>query len=96
MCIDWSFGSKKMIEAQTKYARRTNFVVGSYGGSGNLGKCYKFKKTGSKRTFIGQVVNEGTDINDGQFDIQTGAGGFGLSMPAQRSPARSLQSPAPF
>lgn len=62
----------------SQYRSETFFVVGSYGPGGNLGKCYEFTKFGSFWTFVGQVVNEGTDIKDGQFDMQTGAGGFGI------------------
>lgn len=77
MCLDWTFGSDAMGAAQSSY-EKTLFAVGSYGPSGNLGKCFEFHPKGTDWKFIFQVINEGSDIVDGSFDIQTGAGGVGF------------------
>lgn len=87
MCIDWSFGSDAMLTAAAAYAAETHFVVGSYGPSSNLGKCYEFTKDNSGWTFVGQAINEGDDVNVGQFDIQTGAGGFGKFNACTQGPS---------
>lgn len=77
MCLDWTFGSDEMAYAQSFYTD-TLFAVGSYGSSENLGKCYEFQPTGTHWKFVFQVINQGTDVLDGSFDIQTGAGGVGI------------------
>ena len=80
-CLDWSIGSLAMeTAARDAGLSETHFFgVGSYGaGNANLGKCYEVELAGITKKGVFQVLNEGSDVATGQFDIQMGAGGFGL------------------
>lgn len=55
------------------------FGVGSYGNDQTrAGNCYRVTAQGVSRDLIVQVVNQGGDVPDGNFDLQTGDGGYGL------------------
>lgn len=78
MCLDWSFGSTRLVEAASKFRPDTYFGVGSYGRSANIGKCYEFTLDTTWKKFVAQAINEGSDVNHGQFDMQMASGGFGM------------------
>lgn len=56
------------------------FGVGSYGNNQTrAGLCYRITVASADRDLIVQVVNQGGDVPDGNFDLQVGDGGFGLN-----------------
>lgn len=83
-CIDWSVHSAAMKSAASAYSKRTGgeeviFGVGSFGGQNtNMGKCYKLNVVGISSPLLVQVINQGGDVQSGQFDLQVGDGGFGI------------------
>jgi len=55
------------------------FGVGSYGNNQvRAGLCYRISLASVDRDLIVQVVNQGGDVPDGNFDLQMGDGGFGI------------------
>jgi len=55
------------------------FGVGSYGNDQTrAGKCYRITTRVGFKDLIVQVVNQGGDVANGNFDLQVGDGGFGL------------------
>ena len=55
------------------------FGVGSYGNDQTrAGLCYRITASGVDRDLIVQVVNQGGDVPDGNFDLQVGDGGYGV------------------
>lgn len=81
-CIDWSVGSILNQERESSFynstGQRVYFGVGSYGNDQTrAGKCYRITASGIDRDLIVQVVNQGGDVPDGNFDLQMGDGGFG-------------------
>jgi len=63
----------------TRTANNVYFGVGSFGLDGTrAGKCFRLTATGIARDIIVQAVNQGGDVADGNFDIQTGDGGYGI------------------
>jgi hypothetical protein len=83
-CVDWSVGSYLMTNQECVYRERTNeaiyFGVGSFGtqSENTMGKCYRMEVSGMDAPVIAQVVNTGSDVHTGQFDLQQMAGGIGL------------------
>jgi len=85
-CLDWSFQSKRMQQAEDDFRERTGnnvyFGIGSYGNikdqKENLGKCYRITASNVDKDLIVQNINSGVDVDGTQFDLQMGAGGFGL------------------
>ena len=83
-CVDWSVGSYLWENQQCVYRERTNddvhFGVGSFGtpSDNTMGKCYRMQIAGMSSPVIAQVVNTGSDVHSGQFDLQMMAGGIGL------------------
>ena len=54
------------------------FGVGSYGNDQTrAGNCYRVTAGSVDRDLIVQVVNQGGDVPDGNFDLQVGDGGYG-------------------
>jgi len=81
-CIDWTAGSVAMQAREASYLAATGdsvyFGVGSYGNDqSRAGKCYRITASGVDRDLIVQVVNQGGDVPDGNFDLQVGDGGYG-------------------
>ena len=60
------------------------YGVAGIGQVADCGKCFQLEITGSsgayptKKKYIVQAVNTGSDVSSGQFDILVGAGGFGI------------------
>jgi hypothetical protein len=55
------------------------FGVGSYGNDQTrAGLCYRITASGVDRDLIVQVVNQGGDVPDGNFDLQVADGGYGV------------------
>eukprot|EP01038_Epipyxis_sp_PR26KG_P013165 gene13165-17638_t len=82
-CIDWTVGSNAMQQREASYKSRTNdnvyFAVGSYGNDQTrAGLCYRLTTADISKDIIFQVINQGGDVLGDNFDIQTGAGGFGV------------------
>ena len=82
-CIDWTAGSAAMQAREQSYFAATGdavyFGVGSYGNDQTrAGKCYRISASGIDRDLIVQVVNQGGDVPDGNFDLQVGDGGYGV------------------
>lgn len=72
-----------MQARELSYTSRTGdsvyLGVGSYGNKNvRAGKCYRITATGVDRDLLVQVVNQGGDVPDGNFDLQLGDGGTGL------------------
>jgi len=94
-CVDWSFQSQRLQNAESEYSsKKTNdnvyFGVGSFGNEKdkktNLGRCIRLKVEGIDRDLIVQNVNSGGDVNDTQFDLQQGDGGFGIFNTCANNP----------
>jgi len=71
----------KQREAQFKAStgQSVYFGVGSYGNNqARAGLCYRIQVASVDRDMIVQVVNQGGDVPDGNFDLQMGDGGFGV------------------
>lgn len=85
-CMDWAFQSKKMQEAENNFNKRTKdnvyFGVGTFGNirdqKKNNGACFRITATNVDKDIIAQSIDAGTDVDDTQFDLVMGAGGFGL------------------
>ena len=82
-CIDWTTGSQANQQREEAFLRRTGqdvyFGVGSYGNiQSRGGLCYRITVTSVKKDLLVQVINQGADVPDGNFDLMLGAGGFGL------------------
>ena len=73
-----------MTNQECVYRERTSesvyFGVGSFGtqAENTMGKCYRMEVSGMDAPVIAQVVNTGSDVHTGQFDLQQMAGGIGL------------------
>lgn len=84
-CMDWTFGSKNMIAAETAFNEIHNddvhFGVGTYGSTDDpnrgLGACFRVKVEGMTKELILQSINTGSDVAGTQFDMQVGDGGAG-------------------
>lgn len=58
--------------------KNVNFAVGSFGKTEDeMGKCFLIELT-SGTELIAQVINTGSDVHTGYFDLQQMAGGIGL------------------
>ena len=82
-CIDWTVGSQGNQQREASFLKRTGndvyFGVGSYGNiQSRGGLCYRVSVTSVKKDLIVQVINQGADVPDGNFDLMVGDGGFGL------------------
>lgn len=86
-CMDWTFGSGAMTEAESAFASRTGgdsvyFGVGTFGTADDvqngLGACYRVQVDGVDRDLLVQSINTGHDVSGNQFDLQVGNGGAGL------------------
>ena len=82
-CIDWTTGSAGNVIRQNAFFKRTGldvyFGVGSYGNNqARGGLCYRITVSSVDKDLIVQVVNQGADVPDGNFDLMVGDGGFGL------------------
>jgi hypothetical protein len=56
-----------------------HFGVGSYGNNqARAGLCYRISAASLSKDLIVQVVNQGGDVPDGNFDLQMGDGGYGI------------------
>ena len=82
-CIDWTAGSISMKQRELDFLAATGesvyFGVGSYGNNqARAGLCYRISVASVDRDLIVQVVNQGGDVPDGNFDLQMGDGGFGV------------------
>jgi hypothetical protein len=82
-CLDWTAGSVSNTKRQAAFKARTGndviFGVGSYGdNTTRAGFCYRIKVSNVARDLIVQVVNQGSDVPDGNFDMMIADGGFGL------------------
>ena len=74
-------GSTAMLNAAEEDGKGSThiFGVGSFGsGPSNMGKCFEVTISSTSKKGLFQVVNEGADVSSGQFDVQMGAGGFGM------------------
>jgi hypothetical protein len=86
-CMDWTFGSVSMRNAESEFKTRTGddvfFGVGTYGVDTSvdpikgLGACYRLKVNTMAKEMIVQSINTGSDVWGNQFDLQVGDGGFG-------------------
>jgi len=83
-CVDWSFQSKRMQEAEKDFFQKTGqdvyFGVGTFGSQQDkdaLGQCLRITVQGVDKDLIVQAVNTGGDVFSNQFDLQMGDGGFG-------------------
>ena len=83
-CIDWTFGSSANAARETAFFAETGvnvyFGVGSYSKTNHIeaGLCYRITAKNIDRDLIVQIVNMGSDVINGNVDLQTGDGGFGL------------------
>jgi hypothetical protein len=82
-CIDWTVGSKANKAREASFYSETGqsvyFAVGSYGSNpSGGGLCYRISSNSIDRDIILQVVNYGTDVPLGNFDVQISDGGFGI------------------
>eukprot|EP01035_Chromulina_nebulosa_P039828 gene39828-53860_t len=80
---DWTIGSTSNFARQAAFKARTRqdvyFGVGSYGNNmTRAGYCYRLSLTSVTKDIIVQVVNQGADVPDGNFDLMVADGGFGL------------------
>jgi hypothetical protein len=76
-------GSLSNQALEKKFNSRTNDVVylgvGSFGNDATrAGKCYRITADGVVRDLIVQVINQGGDVPNGNFDLLMGDGGFGI------------------
>eukprot|EP01059_Diplonema_ambulator_P011871 TRINITY_DN2193_c0_g2_i1.p1 TRINITY_DN2193_c0_g2~~TRINITY_DN2193_c0_g2_i1.p1 ORF type:complete len:334 (+),score=36.11 TRINITY_DN2193_c0_g2_i1:87-1088(+) len=85
-CMDWTFGSMYMQEAEARFLKDENisvyFGVGSFGSAdpmGGLGMCLRLTVEGVDRDLVVQSINTGGDVQGNQFDMQVGDGGFGAN-----------------
>ena len=83
-CIDWTFGSSANAAREASFFAETGqnvyFGVASYSKANRIeaGLCYRITARNIDRDLIVQIVNRGSDVLDGNVDLQTGDGGFGL------------------
>lgn len=78
-----TIGSSGNQAREAAFLKRTGhkvyFGVGSYGNDqANAGRCVRITTNTIDRDIIAQVVNQGADVHDDNFDIQTADGGFGI------------------
>jgi len=91
MCMDWTVGTKRMVDAERAYMAETgdevHLGVGTDGcaQTSNMGGCYRitYGRAGAgsvaeSRDLIVQSVNSGSDVHCPQFDLQVGVGGQGI------------------
>ena len=76
-------GSSRHATREASFLSRTKnkvyFGVGSYGNSNlNAGYCLRISTNVIDRDVIAQVVNQGSDVDEHNFDLQTADGGFGI------------------
>lgn len=80
-CMDWTFGSAAMKQAEAKFSARTSddvfFGVGTYGSAAGLGACYRITAEGVPKDLLVQSINTGSDVSGKQFDLMIGDGGAG-------------------
>lgn len=83
-CMDWTFGSQRMLAAEQSFNDREGDAVflgvGTYGtndGMRGIGACFRLTVDTLDRDLIVQSVNTGSDVSGNQFDLQIGAGGAG-------------------
>ena len=88
--ISWSCPHLMLLSPDMQFAAQTDgngdwavYGVAGIGQSSDCGKCFQLQITGggnipSKKSYIVQAVNTGSDVSSGQFDILLGAGGFGI------------------
>ena len=85
----WSCPHMMLLSPDMQYAAETDgysdwavYAVAGIGQASDCGKCFQLQVTSdngpSKKFFIVQAVNTGSDVSSGQFDILVGAGGFGI------------------
>lgn len=82
-CIDWTAGSVANKQREAAFLARTGndvyFGVGSYGNNqARGGLCYRVSVSSVEKDLLVQVVNQGADVPDGNFDLMVSDGGFGL------------------
>jgi len=82
-CIDWTVGSAANAAREADFLAKTGqkifFGVGSYSGdAASGGLCYRITTNSIDRDLIVQIVNYGSDVPNGNVDLQVGDGGFGL------------------
>lgn len=83
-CIDWTFGSSANKVREASFLAETGqnvyFGVGSYSSANPTpgGLCYRITAGKLDRDLIVQIVNSGGDVPNGNVDLQTGDGGFGI------------------
>ena len=81
-CVDWLAGSAGMQQREASYLDRTGdsvyFGVGSYGSdTTKAGLCYRVTAATIDRDLIVQVVTQGGDVADGNFNLYIADGGLG-------------------
>ena len=98
-CVDWSFQSKRMQQAEKEFFDKTGqdvyFGVGTFGSQqdkDNLGQCLRITVEGVDKDLIVQAVNTGGDVFNNQFDLQMGDGGFGAFNSCAGDAATSMYS----
>jgi len=82
-CLDWTVGSNGNAAREASFFAETNmnvyFGVGSYGSNVNGGGlCYRMTTNSIDRDLIVQIINYGSDVPAGNFDLQVAAGGHGI------------------
>lgn len=82
-CLDWTIGSSANTARERDFFSSTGQLVyfgvgssGSYPAGGGL--CYRLTTDSIDRDVIIQVVNSGSDVPVGNFDVQIADGGFGI------------------
>eukprot|EP01037_Dinobryon_pediforme_P019030 gene19030-19376_t len=67
------------IGQQERTGQNVYFGVGSYGNiQSRGGLCYRITVSSVAKDLLVQVVNQGADVPDGNFDLMVADGGFGL------------------
>ena len=86
-----------MQKAEQAFKEKTGedvyFGVGTNGtaqSKDSLGKCYRLAVSGVNKDLIVQAINTGGDVQENQFDLQTGDGGFGAFDDCAGSPDVSM------
>lgn len=80
-CLDWNVFSSGMTARENAYLSDTGdrvyFGVGSYGSdTSRAGLCYRMSVTGVDRDLIAQVITQGGNVPDGNFNLMMSDGGF--------------------
>jgi len=109
-CMDWTFGSQAMREAEAAFKQRTAedvyFGVGTFGTSDDaqrgLGACYRLQigteGGGVAKDLLLQSINTGSDVSGFQFDLQVGDGGAGAfdTCAGGATPGHDSMYPGPY